>query len=248
MAGLPAWARKHSSSRAEGSSAEVEADGGHPVPPKITVDLDTPLEQFFSGLAFCSGIAIFFLLQAGILGGKRTPPNPALLKYLFPALAVGALALILRKTTNNYYVVESSTRTVFYHFETLFWKSFRAHFKPSEIYAIGVTAEFKSSKKADWHEYQVVLIDTRGKMHPLSDFVREDRGDKNTQARLLARALGCRFLEGKEGHRLCADLSGREVTIDYQPRYTNIDAEGCTTVLFVICLIIGAIILVSVLI
>lgn len=186
--------------------------GRGPLPRQIKVDLDTPLEAAFSGLAMVSLGAAGIFLWIGLIGGKRSPPEPALLKYIPLALMAGAIFWALRKVTDNYYLIRTHSRKVYYHFEFLGSLNESVYLDFSEIAVMAVTGTIHRTKHSRWYEYQLFLVDTYGKTHAFSDSQRGELYELNKKAELIARVVGCRHAE-------CPDESQMTVNKGFDGKY-----------------------------
>lgn len=229
----------------ENEDVWIAEDPEPPLPKTIKIDLDTPLEKFLSGAALCAGVGGYIFFRIGI-DGKHGHQNFRILYYIPFLLLFGAIALLLRKFVDNYYVVESHTRRVFYHFKTPFWKSFRVVFRPDEVYAISVTGVKRSNKNTDRWEYQIRLVDSHGDVHAFSDFGWEDWREKNQNARLLARALGCKFIEGQEFHHLVVRKSGDQIFVTQSREEENIFNSDRLSVFLTLILILSILLFIEI--
>lgn len=171
------------------------------LPKTVKVDLDTALESAWTALAFVSGVGCFFILQIGFIGGKHTPPDPEFLKYLPHALLTLGFFIVLRKFTDNFYIVDRQRKAIFYHFEFAVVRSVTEFLRFSAIDSIVVNGSIHHSKNSRWYEYLILLVDRSGKTHSFSDSVRESElAALNKRAETLAKIIQCRLVPGSAEH------------------------------------------------
>lgn len=167
------------------------------LPDNIKVDLDTPLESAFWTIMGLAAFAAFFLYIQGTLGGKKSPPNPALLKYVPMMLGVVLLAFISRLGTDNYYIINIAKRKIFYHFKFFFEARITPVVDFENIDAIGVTGVRHTHKGSVWWKYKICVIKCDGESIDFSDEVSPDKlDDLNRKAKGMAAVAGCLFAEG----------------------------------------------------
>ncbi|HNW35273.1 MAG TPA: hypothetical protein PKM25_10105 [Candidatus Ozemobacteraceae bacterium] len=171
------------------------------LPRTVKIDLDTPLETAWNVLAGFSGIGCFFILQIGFLGGKHSPPDPSFLKFLPYAIGAVVVFLLLRRLTDNYYLVDRQRKAIFYHFECAVIRSVTQFMKFSDIDAVVVNGSVHHSKHSRWFEYQIQLVDRNGKTHDFSDSLKADNlGLLNSRAETISKIIECRLFPGKSEH------------------------------------------------
>jgi len=184
------------------------------LPKTVKVDLDTPLESAWTVLAIVSGVGCFFILQIGFLGGKHSPPDPTVLKYLPTGLLLLGFFIALRKFTDNYYIVDRQRKAVFYHFELAVIRSVTEYLRFSDIDSVVVNGSIHTSKNSRWYEYGILLVERGGKTHAFSDSVREfGLAALNTRAETLSKIIGCRLVPGVSEHALTITPGGASQVI-----------------------------------
>ena len=189
-----------------GSSSRIyqpDAADTSSLPDNIKVDLDTSLESAFWAIMGLAAFAAFFLYIQGTLGGKKSPPNPALLKYVPMMLGVVVLAFISRLGTDNYYIINIPKRKIFYHFKFFFEVKITPVVDFENISAIGVTGVRHTHKGSVWWKYKICVVKNDGE---LIDFSNEsDPGrleELNRKAKGMASVAGCLFAEGAAQSKL----------------------------------------------
>ncbi|HEY9069961.1 MAG TPA: hypothetical protein VIV61_06865 [Candidatus Ozemobacteraceae bacterium] len=174
------------------------ADG---LPRTVKIDLDTPLEALWKGLAVVALVACLFILHVAYLGDDSSPPDPAFLRFLPWAAGACALFLGLRALTDNYYIADRHRKALFYHFGLAFFRSDTEYLPFSRVDSVIVNGNVLSDEGAKSYIYRIVLIDDSGKEHPFSDAVPESEIEVlNRRAEMLVGIIGCRFVAGKPEH------------------------------------------------
>ena len=161
----------------------------------IKIDLDTPLETLFVALMSIGGIATLACLSIGLIDGKRAPADPAFLKYLSLTVPLVLAAFVLKRGTDNYFIVHVIKRRIYYHFGFFGTEKITPYLDFSNIQTLTVTGKKRRSKHSNWYAYKIVLVDKRGKTHDFSDLQREAREEFNERARKLSTVLSCGFIE-----------------------------------------------------
>ncbi len=200
-----------------------KADIASNLPHRIKVDLNTYLEQFLSGIGMLGGIAAVILLVAGTCGStsrysrQYTPPSPEALKYIPLALIVAGAGLLCRWFTDNYYIMDTVEKKIYYHFKFFSYEAVSLFLSADQIEAIGVTGKKCSSKHSVWWEYKIVVIDKPGNMIDFSDRTRDSRFEHNEKARGMAAVMQCNFAEcPPEAHiKVTKDPSGRSCMVHF---------------------------------
>ncbi|HNY10359.1 MAG TPA: hypothetical protein PKK26_02095 [Candidatus Wallbacteria bacterium] len=193
------------------------------LPHRIKVDLNTYLEQFFSGVGILALIAAVILLISGTCGSTSryshhyTPPDPAALKYIPLALIAAGAGFLCRWFTDNYYIMDTVEKRIYYHFKFFGYESVSLFLAADQIEAIGVTGKKCSSKHAVWWEYKIVIIDKPGNMTDFSDRTRDSRFEHNEKARGMAAVMQCNFAEcPPEAHiKVTRDPSGHSCMVSF---------------------------------
>jgi len=218
--------------------------------PKIC-DLDTPLESFFKGLTYLAGVVALFLFNEGVFGGKHSPPEPKMLKYIPLALMIGAISYFLKTRTNNYYIVNPRKRKIIYHFEFLDFGRESDYLDFADVHCVSVSGSLHRNKASSWYEYQLFVIDRSGVSHHLSDSVKEGRSEMNKKAKMVASAIGCDFFECPDSHKMVIELGlGQRYMVRFEEIKGNFSAMGygksvSILVGFVLCVIFAFILMAS---
>lgn len=172
------------------------------MPENIKVDLTTPLEFLWVVVGIIALFAAFYLYSEGSYGHyskhSRThfPPQPHLLAYVPYAIFAAFASLVGWLLTDNYYIINTRLRKIFYHFKFFGVTSVTEYLDSSRILAVGVTGVKKHSKHRTWWEYRIVVVDDRGRFTDFSNSCREEgRWELNDKARGMASVLGCQFAD-----------------------------------------------------
>ncbi len=174
---------------------------GGDLPRTVKIDLDTPLERLWSGLAFLSLIACLVILCVGILGTDESPPDPAFLRFLPWAIGAGVIFLFLRSFTNNYYLADMKRQALYYHFAFAGFRSVREYLRFSDVDSVIVNGFHVTTEDSEYYEYQLQLIDRGGRIHEFSDRLKGPELDKlNDRAETISELIGCRLVPGKAEH------------------------------------------------
>lgn len=211
--------------------SEDDQKQGSQLPETVKIDLDTPLESFWSVMTFFSVIACLVILWIGYIGGEDTPPEPEFLRFLPWALGASAFFLILRYFTNNFYLAVRHREAIFYHFEFAFIRSVREYLKFSDVDSVIVNGTAYNSDGSSWYQYQIQLIDRTGQAHYFSDSMKEPRLELlNTRAEAISRIIGCRLFPGTSEHTHTVTANGGHVFISTSHKpLQNADSEGIST-------------------
>lgn len=179
------------------------------LPRTVKVDLDTPLETLWNVLAGISGVVCFLFLQIGFIGGKHSPPDPEMLKYLPYPLAALVLFLVFKRLTDNYYLVDRQRKAIFYHFECVIMKSTSEFLRFSAIDSVVVNGSIHTSKNSRWYEYKIQLVEKNGTTHDFSDSLREGQlGLLNSRAETISKIIECNLFPGKAEHTYAISNAG----------------------------------------
>lgn len=218
------------------------------LPRTVKVDLDTPLETTWTVLAVISGLVCFFILQIGILGGKHSPPDPEMLRYLPYGIGALGLFLLLKRLTDNYYLVDTQRKAIFYHFECAVMRSTSEFLRFSAVDSVVVNGSIHHSKHSRWYEYQIQLVENNGTIHKFSDSLKEDQlGLLNSRAETISKIIECRLFPGESEHTYAISNAGGSkvaVTQSHVPLHTNsIDISNIrlsgTTIASIACFVLA---------
>jgi len=199
------------------------------MPEMVKVDIDTPLEQFFTGLWISCLIISGFLFWGGVIGtssGGRynrhyNPPNPELLKYLPWTICLAVFAFIVRQFIDNFYVMNTREKTIYYHFGFFGQTRVSTFLTVAEIAAFGVTGRRQTSRQRhsgfmyssysydEWWEYMVCVITHDGRVIEFGNFERDSRIAFNSQAKGMAVAFAVPFAECPPESSVGVDASGQ---------------------------------------
>ena len=168
------------------------------------------------------------ILHIGYLGGKNSPPHPAILVYLPYAVWALVFFLALRKVTDNYYLFDLDRKLVFFHFECAGLRRITPYLAFDRIKGIVINGKICVSKSSRWYEYRVEVIEQDGQTHPMSDWLRENElSTLNQRATNLARIVDCECLLGKLEHALEIDRQAPDnvsLTLAHKPLHGDVPA------------------------
>lgn len=209
---------------------------------RIKADVLTPLEMFFlggSGLLLLGAVLFWVFLSEKIINVQF--PYTAIYTAIFLALA--SLSFYCFKNTDNYYIIDTSARSVLFHFK--FFESVKVspYLGFDMVSAAGVTGRRIKQRRAfggyyHYWTYQMVLLEKSGKMIAISESIddEEGRNELNSRARELASAIGCRAAECPP-EKVLRPVEASDGT--YEPEFGERDVltETLQTVLLVIFVI-----------
>lgn len=176
--------------------AVEEADRSN-LPPYIKVDCTIAEESILPG---CGCVMIFggFILM-NITWNLLGPVPGGFI------LAMGLLLILARAFVDNFYVINTADRKVYYRRKVFNKTSVTPFLEPDDIYAAGVSGSYHKSKSSHWWEYRVVIVKKDGTIIDFSDPARADfAAEFNQKARGLAAVLGCGFIECPDKHEMTA--------------------------------------------
>lgn len=165
---------------------EVDRDS---LPPNIKVDVETPFESNLSSL----GCLCFVILFAMSCNGRSSNTRDSICGFLF---AAGIFFFVLRYFTDNFYVISTADRRIYFHFKIMFFKKITPFLEPEKIFAVAVGGRVDDegeTTRAAW-KYKVYLISLDGKMTEFGDFG-PDRKKANERAGSIAAILERPFIE-----------------------------------------------------
>ncbi len=179
---------------------------------------------------FAAAVATLGILKIAYLGGKHSPPDPSVLRYLPYSIGAGVFFLIMRGLTDNYYLFDRQRREVLYHFECAVIRWVSTYLPFDQIKAIGVHGSIHASKHSRWYEYQVQLVDQQGQFHPMSDSKHlSELPALNQRAENLARLVGCPCLPGKSEHQLVVSPGNHRGEPSVALQHVPLSHRGITT-------------------
>lgn len=193
-------------------------------PGTITVDFNTPFETLLGALALgCLAVSLFFFWK-GFLGnlslrGFTSPPDPGLIVYAILAALLGAVSIIARLYTDNYYFIDKAEKNIYYQFRLFSFSFVKLFLYGGAVEGFGVSGrparnadKFEGRKKfrpdcEDGWEYCVFIIDKNGRAIKFGDFSHGGPFNSNSRAACLAEAVQCRSFENPGRSSLFVDMS-----------------------------------------
>ena len=115
---------------------------------------------------------------------------------------LGGVSAVLRKVTDNYHLLDTTRRELFYHRRFLSRHTRRLVGRFSELLGLAVTGAQRSSKTRRWWEYHVVLVTRGGKILRISDPHEITPDALNAIAERLAELMEISFHPGKDAHEV----------------------------------------------
>lgn len=162
-------------------------------------DRCTALEETLKVCATISGGLAICMLVFAIVGGGY---DHEILAYsILPSLLL-VLFLVIYYHTDNYYLVDPKEHIVYYHFKFLWIHSLRLAYKRNDINSVGTRGSLARSRYSTRWNYQVVLIESNGKVVPFSDWEKESLYECEKAAADLGRSLGCKVYHCPPEHTL----------------------------------------------
>ncbi|MBI2948900.1 MAG: hypothetical protein HYY23_14765 [Verrucomicrobia bacterium] len=129
----------------------------------IKLDFEMGLESFFNTLMAISGVAIAVLLWVGLIGGKRSPPVPEVLPFVWIPAPVLVLAASLRGCTEVHRFIDPDERALFQSTRFLNWRWVKKLGDSRSTVGVGPMGRLVRSKHSQsWH-YEIVLLRKGGK-------------------------------------------------------------------------------------
>lgn len=198
------------------SSLEVEA---MEIPPSekgsgletkelIKVDFDTPPELFFSMAAFFCLVFAFYGSFYFFVESKY-----AVEKVLVCiSVLMGLLFLLFRYFLDDFYIIDPVRKGIFRHFSFFFFRTERSFLPFSNIDSVGINWFYNHDRglplTAPLHSFSriecvVVVIDSRGKIHPFSNpETAKETPLLKERVQRFATLVGCPVLIGPDKHRI----------------------------------------------
>lgn len=237
----------------DGNLSVPSANEAIAMPEMVKVDLDTPLEQFFSGLWMACLVISAGLFWVGTFGSssgrgsyrRYTPPNPELLHYLPLSIGVGVVAFVVRQFIDNYFIMNTREKKIYYHFGFFGQTRVTEFLDVSQIAAFGVTGRRQTNRRRhsgfmyssysydEWWEYMICVVTNDGRVIEFGDFERDARSAFNAQAKGMAAAFGVGFAECPPDAYLAVDRSGQGVHIYFTDYGTFSFGPNSMTTIFI---------------
>jgi len=131
----------------------------------------------------------------------------------------------VRAATDNFYLIDRARHIVYFHVRFLWFRRVRALLTPADIYA--TSAQSKKVVRGGaahrwmWITYWLqrpVVIDRHGRVTPMADWQRDALWTANNQAKEIAQALGCQWLETPEQAQLVVRMKDGTPQISFRHR------------------------------
>lgn len=165
------------------------------LPPYIKVDCAVAEEIFVPG---CGCFSIF----AGIFLANIA--DESAVEYIaYFIIAIGVAAVISRKFIDNFYIINTAERKIYYRRKVFNNTSVTLFLESGDIHAVSVSCGFYKSKSSHWWEYKVVLIKKDGLVVDFGDAKKEESAAEfNKAAQGIAAVLQCGYIECPDKHAL----------------------------------------------
>lgn len=161
-------------------------------PTQIKLELQTPLEKLW----FWFFVGSVFITFSGLIGFLEDGATA----FVFSLTGIGAIMSFLfwslKRNTDNFYILDLSTRRLFYHFRFFFIKRITPARNFSDIVSITVGGLCNQGKNNVWWTYQIFALDRQGDVFALSDDVKaEERENMVLSAKKIAEITEADFVE-----------------------------------------------------
>jgi len=165
------------------------------LPPYIKVDCSVNEEIFVPGCGCVSIFAGIFLANIG---------DGSAFEYIgYFIIASGIAAVIARKFIDNFYIINTAERKIFYRRKVFNNITITPYLESDDIHAVSVSCGFYKNKSSHWWEYKVVLIKKDGLIVEFGDSKKEESAAEfNKAARGIAAVLQCGYIECPDKHAL----------------------------------------------
>ena len=165
-------------------------------PSQIKLELDTPLEDFLEYGIYIGFIAtlgmLFYYLKNGI------PLDKSLLINMLTGLSFIGICSFCRKRVDNYYILDSDSQYLIYHFQFLGFKKISNYAHFSEVHAVTVEGQAHgglSRHEAGWN-YRVAIVLASQKKLPISNPAHNAFAEQKKEAKKIAQIIGANFIDG----------------------------------------------------
>ncbi|HOT76711.1 MAG TPA: hypothetical protein PK467_13065 [Candidatus Wallbacteria bacterium] len=177
---------------------------------KFKVEVTSELETFFqfTGFAFAAAACVlFFLAYAG--GSELASYRGHLKTAGVIASALGALMAVLYKATDNYYIMDGSSRKILFNYRFLWFSKITPVIDFFDLYALFVTA---AAVREDCLTYKIVAVTKRAAVITLSDYEKPDAlAGLNKKAGAMAALAGCLYAECPQRGFFFIDHNGGDI-------------------------------------
>lgn len=188
---------QNKSQRAEAFPVKVEDPEPGSLPPHIKIDCTIAEESILPGCGCALLFGGFILLN---ISWSLLGPYPAGF-----VMAAGMLLILMRAGVDNFYVINTAERKIYYRRKFFNQSSITLFLEPDDIFAVGVSGAFHTAKSSKWWDYRVVVIKKDGTMVDFSDPERSDYAlEFNKKALGLAAVLGCGYIECPDKREMVA--------------------------------------------
>lgn len=186
------------------------------------IDCNTTLERVLVLGATAMGIAAAFIVTFASSRPSGAPApvpwlRPDVMAILVPGLIIGAaLLLILRWLTDNFYLIDLTRHAVYLHSQFLRMRRVRLLLEHQDIFAMAVQTQLRRSRYSSWWENRTVLVDTRGRIVPMSNWDKDALWSSNNRAEQIATELSCPCFTSPDRSRLVVRSDAGRPTVTYK--------------------------------
>jgi hypothetical protein len=192
------WGEPYNNSNVNNSGS---MENVNTLPVRFKLDLDTPMETFFFWMMIIGGIAAIIGLINTLDG------NASAQTLLTVGVVVAAIAGVLYKATDNYYIIDSEKKMMLYRFKFFTINNLKIFAPFSSIHAATVNGRKQHSKHSSWWEYRAEIVLASGKVYPISDWKKYAFETADKKARNMADITGAEFIENSE-ECMCSPARG----------------------------------------
>ncbi len=160
------------------------------LPDKFKLEIETQLESFFFGGALLCGLITFVTLFICFKHGFRSPSTV----ILGTGGTLLALFICLYSMTDNFYVVDRSSKLVLYHFKFLLFRKVSTICRFSDISLVTTGGQYNKSKQGTWWAYAAYILTTDGRLVRISDNDRDEFDKQQQLAKKISDITGAKFV------------------------------------------------------
>lgn len=177
---------------------------GMPEPRELILDLDSPLEQFLTGITLLSiaGIVVILIMSA---------TNIPLMIWVIIPVITSILSVILKNGIDEYYVLDPKTSKILFRTKIFGIVKNKPIADFSDIFAASTTGNFISSKQSGYWQYCAVFILKNGRTIRITDHLRENLPEAKRVAEDAAQFLNIPF---KPGNSMAYTVIEKDRTTD----------------------------------
>ncbi|MBI3927930.1 MAG: hypothetical protein HY319_20480 [Armatimonadetes bacterium] len=175
-----------------GLGASSDGSGSPPpLPDRVLLDLETPLEQF------CTGLGCLGAIAATVFGFQALSEGFTYFPVLLAVVAVSAAGLYTRSQVDNYYIVDRRLRQILFRRKVFGYEREIPVLSFSDLHAVAVDGRYQSQKSGSYWEYAVLLVGRGRRRIQVTDYFKEGYHQAVQSGRTAAEALELELVEGE---------------------------------------------------